>query len=103
VHARVFLKDLKVGGSSGRVRPSNPLKGSTGSLCRGVLKKRRKFARRWMSSAEEHLVILQISQGRKGRSVFSKEDSRHSVSRQISQRCRGDTVGIFQGLKSQEG
>jgi hypothetical protein len=42
-----------------RDRPSNLLKDSAGKLCLEVGKKRRKFASRWTSSVEEHLVISQ--------------------------------------------
>jgi hypothetical protein len=37
--------------------------------------------RRWTSSVEEHLVIRRNRQGRNGRSEFSEENSRISVSR----------------------
>jgi hypothetical protein len=76
VRARVFSEGLEVVGKLRKDRPSNLLKDSAGKLCLEVGKKRRKFACRWTSSVEEHLVISQISSRKNGRSVFSEENSR---------------------------
>jgi hypothetical protein len=62
VRAR-FVEGFRVVRSSGRIRPSKLLKDSVGKLCLEICRRRRKFSCRWMSSTEEHLVILQISSG----------------------------------------
>jgi hypothetical protein len=50
--------------SSGRIEPLKESKGVKG-LYLEVGKRRHKFARRWTSSVEEHLVIRRNRQGRK--------------------------------------
>jgi hypothetical protein len=52
---------------------------------------------------EEHLDIRRKSSKMDGLLVFSEEDSRYPVNHQIYLRSRGDTVGIPEGLKAQEG
>jgi hypothetical protein len=72
-----FLKDSELGkaqeGIGLRVIVEGEAQGSCALKC---LRRHRKFACRWTSSTEEHLVISQISSRRNGRSVFSEENSR---------------------------
>jgi hypothetical protein len=51
---------------------------------------------------EEYLVHFAEFIGKDRRLVFSEENSRHPVGRQILRRCRGDTVGIPERLKAQD-
>jgi hypothetical protein len=82
VHAKVFLKDLKVMEKSERIRPSNPSKGSTGRLYLEDLRRYHKF-------------VLQVDKFHGGTLGHSQESPSKE---QMDEILRGDFANLREPL-----